>query len=235
MRAVIAGTGGIGTALAARLLEDARFEHITLLSRTQPTTLLDPERIEWIQTELTDQKSVESSTSGIDEVDWLINTVGTLHTEQHGPEKALSHIDKDWFLYSMEVNVLPTLYLAKHLAPELNHRRPAIFSAISARVGSIRDNNLGGWHSYRASKAALNMCLKNIANEWRRKMKNVCVAALHPGTTDTELSKPFQKNVPADKLFTPKQTAGYLYEVLHSLSPEKSGRFWAWDGSEIEW
>jgi len=135
----------------------------------------------------------------------------------------------------MEVNVLPTLYLAQHLLPKMQHGRPAVFSAISARVGSIEDNQLGGWYSYRASKAALNMCLKNIANEWRLKLKNVSVAALHPGTTDTELSKPFQKNVPSEKLFSPARTANYLYNILDSLTPEKSGRFWAWDGNEIEW
>lgn len=235
MHAVIAGTGGIGTAIAARLLEDLRFETITLLSRTQPTTLLDPDRIDWIKTELTDQESVEASVRSIAEVDWVINTAGILHTDQSGPEKSLGQISSSWFLESMAINVLPALHLARSLQPKFRHNRPAIFAALSARVGSIGDNRLGGWYSYRASKAALNMCLKNIANEWRLKLKNTCVAAMHPGTTDTALSKPFQSNVPADKLFTPKQTAEYLYEVLSSLSPDKSGRFWAWDGSEIEW
>jgi len=235
VRALIAGTGGIGKALAARLLEDARFDTIYLLSRTQPSTPLDPERIRWIQTEITDSESVKSSAGKLGEIDWVVNTAGILHTDNYGPEKSVNHIDMDWFLRSMEVNVLPTLYLAQNLTPKLNHGRPAVFSAISARVGSIGDNQLGGWSSYRASKAALNMCLKNIANEWRLKLKNVSVAALHPGTTDTELSKPFQKNVPANKLFSPAQTADYLYDIFNSLTPEKSGRFWAWDGSEIEW
>jgi len=110
-----------------------------------------------------------------------------------------------------------------------------VFATVSARVGSIEDNRLGGWFSYRASKAALNMCLKTLAIEWRRTLPNVAVAALHPGTTDTALSRPFQHNVPREQLFTPRQTANYLLNVLDGLEPAQSTQFLAFDGEWLPW
>jgi NAD(P)-dependent dehydrogenase (short-subunit alcohol dehydrogenase family) len=94
---------------------------------------------------------------------------------------------------------------------------------------------MGGWYSYRTSKAALNMVLKNLSIEWRRTMPRCSVAALHPGTTDTPLSAPFQRNVSAEKLFTPAQTAGYLLALIDQLTPKVSGRFWSWDGEILPW
>ena len=108
-------------------------------------------------------------------------------------------------------------------------------AALSARVGSIGDNRLGGWYSYRASKAALNQLLRSASIELRRLNPQSCVLALHPGTTDTELSRPFQANVPADQLFTPAFAAECLLAVLEGQGPEQSGSFWAWDGQPIPW
>jgi NAD(P)-dependent dehydrogenase (short-subunit alcohol dehydrogenase family) len=135
----------------------------------------------------------------------------------------------------MSVNALSSLLLAKHLHGAFRHGRPAVFAAISAKVGSIEDNRLGGWFSYRASKAALNMCLKTLAIEWRRSLPNVSVVALHPGTTDTALSKPFQRNVPSGQLFSPGQTVEYLLQVLQGLETGKSGQFLAFDGERLPW
>jgi NAD(P)-dependent dehydrogenase (short-subunit alcohol dehydrogenase family) len=103
----------------------------------------------------------------IGEINWLINTVGMLNTPAQGPEKTIRHIDPAFFLESMGINTVPTLLLAKHLHGKFRHGRPAVFATVSAKVGSIEDNRLGGWFSYRASKAALNMCLKPLAIEWR--------------------------------------------------------------------
>jgi len=108
-------------------------------------------------------------------------------------------------------------------------------AVISAKVGSIQDNRLGGWYSYRASKAALNMAIKTISLEWQYKVPNCCVAALHPGTTDTQLSAPFQANVAIKKLFSADQTAALLIDVIDNLNSKNSGRFWNWDGKEIPW
>ena len=111
----------------------------------------------------------------------------------------------------------------------------AAFTAISARVGSIADNRLGGWYAYRASKAAQNMFTKNLAIELGRRAKNLCVLALHPGTVDTGLSAPFQKNVPEEKLFSVERAAGQLLAIVRRATPAETGRFYAWDGAEIPW
>jgi NAD(P)-dependent dehydrogenase (short-subunit alcohol dehydrogenase family) len=108
-----------------------------------------------------------------------------------------------------------------------------VFAAISARVGSISDNRLGGWYSYRASKAALNMLLKTAAIELGRTRKELVVLGLHPGTVDTGLSKPFQSNVSEGKLFTPEQSARYLLEVIDGVTPEHSGSVLAWDAQTV--
>lgn len=170
-----------------------------------------------------------------DRLDWLINAAGMLHTGTRGAEKTIRKSDPDFFLESTSINSLPTLLLAKHVHTRFRHRRPAIFATVSAKVGSIEDNRLGGWFRYRASKAALNMCIKTLAVEWRRTPPNVAVAALHPGTTDTALSKPFQHNVPPEQLFTREQSADYLRKVLDDLKPVQTGRFLAFDGEELSW
>lgn len=123
--------------------------------------------------------------------------------------------------------------VAKHFLPLLARDRKSVFAALSARVGSISDNQLGGWHAYRASKAALNMLLRTFAIELaRRNPRAVCVG-LHPGTVDTGLSAPFQANVPEGKLFTPDFAAARLLEVVDRLKPDDSGHVFAWDGQLI--
>ena len=121
----------------------------------------------------------------------------------------------------------------KHFLPLMPRDRRAVFAALSARVGSIGDNRLGGWHSYRASKAALNMILKNLSIELARTHPQAVVAGLHPGTVDTALSVPFQKGVAADKLFTADYSASRLLAVLDGLTPADSGGVFAWDGARI--
>ena len=165
----------------------------------------------------------------------MINAVGLLHDETHGPEKSIRSIDPDFFIKNMNVNALPTLLAAQAFSKLLKSAERGIFATISAKVGSIEDNGLGGWHSYRCSKAALNMALKNIAIEWQRSHKTLCVASLHPGTTDTSLSKPFQKNVPDGKLFSAEKTASYIIDTLEKLTPTETGKFWSWDGTELPW
>ncbi len=167
--------------------------------------------------------------------DWLINSAGVLYTAERGPEKSIRNFDPDFYLHNMRINALPTLLLAKHFNRRLGREGTSVFATISARVGSIDDNRLGGWTSYRSSKAALNMALKNISIEWSRTAGNVAVVALHPGTTDTALSEPFQAAVKPEKLFSPKKTAGLLVDVIAGLAPEQSGQFLAYDGTQIPW
>jgi NAD(P)-dependent dehydrogenase (short-subunit alcohol dehydrogenase family) len=133
------------------------------------------------------------------------------------------------------VNAFGPALMLRHFHPLLASDGKAVFAAISARVGSIADNRIGGWYSYRASKAALNQFLRTASIEFGRRHKNAIVAALHPGTTDTGLSKPFQANVPDEQLFSVEKTVGYLLSVIDRLSPDDSGGFFAWDGQPIEW
>jgi NAD(P)-dependent dehydrogenase (short-subunit alcohol dehydrogenase family) len=125
--------------------------------------------------------------------------------------------------------------LAKHLLPLLKHDRPSVYAAISAKVGSLGDNHLGGWYSYRAAKAALNMLIKTAALEYARKSPQTILALLHPGTTDTLLSQPFQRGVPPAKLFPVDRTVSQLMTVIDALEPDQSGSFLNWDGQPLPW
>lgn len=167
-------------------------------------------------------------------LDLVLVANGILHDERVAPEKALSQLSAANFQHVFEVNTIIPALIAKHFLPKLNRLSPAYFVALSARVGSISDNQLGGWYAYRASKAALNMLIRTASIEVARRNKQAVVVAWEPGTVDTALSKPFQKNVPASKLFTPDQSAGYLLSVLDQLTPAQSGRFFGWDGQEIQ-
>jgi NAD(P)-dependent dehydrogenase (short-subunit alcohol dehydrogenase family) len=232
--AIIGGSGGIGRAFVENLARRTDVEKITATYRRERPDFTHP-TLTWHRLDPTDEPAVRDWAADMGEIDWLINAVGMLHTPEHNPEKSIRQIDPDFFLESMSVNALPTLLLAKYTQRLFRHRRPGVFATVSAKVGSIEDNRLGGWFSYRASKAALNMCLKTLAIEWRRTLPNVAVAALHPGTTDTALSQPFQRNVPEDQLFSPDRSVGYMLQVLDDLKPADTGRFWAFDGELLPW
>ncbi|MDO6683996.1 MULTISPECIES: SDR family NAD(P)-dependent oxidoreductase [unclassified Agarivorans] len=231
---VIAGSGGIGLALVKLLCQRADVRHITATWHKHKQDFSHP-KLTWQQLDLNNEQQIAALFERAPTLDWLINCAGVLHSQQLKPEKSLSQCQADNFMLSMQLNALPSLLLAKHAAKPLKTSDDAKFVSVSAKVGSISDNRLGGWHSYRSAKAALNMVLKNIAIEWQRSHPKVCVTAWHPGTTDTELSKPFQRNVPAGKLLSSQQSASLLLEKLVQLKPENTGQFWAWDGSQIGW
>jgi len=238
---VAAGTGGIGQAFIEQILRKTPTASVyASYSKTPPAqALLADDRITWSKADLKSETEVSTWLNAVESLDWLVNCAGMLHTEDNGPEKSIKEFNTEFFDQNMQANCLPTLLLAKYAAPLFrktkNDSTTRIFATVSAKVGSIEDNRLGGWYSYRASKAALNMCLKNLSIEWQRQLPNVCVASLHPGTTDTRLSKPFQKNVSADSLFQSSYTADRLIEILGVLTAEQSGRFWSWDGTELPW
>ena len=133
------------------------------------------------------------------------------------------------------VNTIGPALLAKHFLPAMRKTGKTVFVALSARVGSIADNRLGGWVSYRASKAALNMVVKTIAVEQARQRPESIVVSLHPGTVDTALSKPFSAGVSENSLFTPEYSAACLLKVIDGLNVTDSGGFFAWDGAGIEY
>ena len=231
---ITGGSGGIGGAFVEALTGRMDVEHI-IATWNRHAPAREYPNVTWQQLDLSDESAVQAWASQTGDIDWLINTAGMLHNSSQGPEKTIRQIDPAFFLENMSTNALPTLLLAKHLHASFRHGRQAVFATVSAKVGSIEDNRLGGWFSYRASKAALNMCLKTLAIEWQRTLSNVAVVALHPGTTDSALSKPFQKNVPPGQLFAPSRTAAYLLDVLDGLTPAQSGQFLAFDGERLPW
>lgn len=165
----------------------------------------------------------------------LVCSIGVLHSGAAKAEKGLAQLDIAGLQATFQSNAFAPILLLKHLLPLLRGRHPCTVAALSARVGSIGDNRLGGWYSYRASKAALNQLLHTASIELTRLNPQSCVLSLHPGTTDTELSKPFQANVPADKLFSTAFAAEHLLAQIECRGPAQSGTFWAWDGQPIPW
>ncbi|TRD12524.1 SDR family NAD(P)-dependent oxidoreductase [Erythrobacter insulae] len=150
-----------------------------------------------------------------------------------GPERTYKRLDPDVMAQVFALNTIGPAMIAKHMLRLMPRSDRFVFSAISARVGSISDNGLGGWHSYRASKAALNMLLKNFALEVARTHPEGIVAGLHPGTVDSALSVPFQANLPDGQLTEPDQAAANLLDVLAGLNPANSGRVFDFKGEEV--
>jgi len=163
----------------------------------------------------------------------VISTLGVLHTERFMPEKRLADLNTAQLQENFQVNAILPLLLMQQTLPYFATKAPGFWVQLSAMVGSITDNHLGGWYSYRASKAALNMLLKTAAIELKRSHKKLTVAAIHPGTTDTELSKPFQARIRDNKLYTPVQSAKRIAKVIEGLTPEQSGKLWHWNGDEL--
>ncbi|EGU32609.1 C factor cell-cell signaling protein [Vibrio ichthyoenteri ATCC 700023] len=231
---IVGGNGGIGFAMVRELLTryQGALVHATY-RHVQPKYQHD--RLQWHQLDVTEEAQIAALSAQFTQLDWLVNCVGMLHTPTKGPEKNLASVNSDFFLQTISVNTLPTLLLAKYFSPRLKPSLAPKLATISARVGSIEDNRLGGWYSYRASKAALNMLLKTIAIEWQRTMIHGAVLSLHPGTTDTPLSAPFQANVPQGKLFKSQRVACDLIGLIEAVTPQQSGAFWAYNGEVIPW
>lgn len=160
---------------------------------------------------------------------------GILHSENFQPEKRLEEFNADTFHQIITANTLTPMLWIQKLTSLLTGKSPCKFVVFSARVGSISDNHLGGWYSYRASKAALNMMIKTASIELARRAKNIKLIAFHPGTTDTQLSKPFQKNVPKDKLFTSEFVAKQLLKIVEQTPIDQTASYLDWQGKSINW
>ena len=235
---VFGGSGGIGSALIRKVVEN--YPDAEIFATWHNTPPADEMNVSWESVDLCSEASIGSYASTFNDVHWLINAVGMLHSGSKMPEKTVRAIDAEFFISNVQLNALATLLIAKHFKDALSSPSEIAgttrqFATISAKVGSIEDNRLGGWYSYRCSKAALNMAIKNLSIEWRRTLPSVCVTALHPGTTETQLSAPFQRNVPDGKLFSPDKTAEYLIKRLSQLTPEDTGKFLTYDGEVLPW
>ena len=224
---IIGASGGIGDALEAALVDEGAYDKVWGFARSRSgAQYLD----------LTDEASIAAAAALVSQgpsPSLVIIATGLLHDGEHGPEKSLKEIDLDWMAKNFAINTIGPALIAKHFIPLLPKTGTPIFAALSARVGSISDNLLGGWYSYRASKAALNMLIRNLAIEARRSNDRSIIVGLHPGTVDTPLSKPFQANLSPGKLFESERAALQLLDVIEGLKVKDSGKLFAWDGEEI--
>lgn len=162
----------------------------------------------------------------------ILIVTGALTINGTGPEKKLSDVTPDHLMASFQINAIGPALLLKHITPLLPRQKRCVIGVLSARVGSIGDNHMGGWYSYRASKAALNMLIRTSAVELARKYQQLILTALQPGTVRTSLSAPYVCN---HQQFTPEESASHLLRVMDGLTPLDHGGFRAWDGQKIEW
>lgn len=233
---LIGASGHIAKAIYQQLLE-LHVDCFFLVSRQAVPVSLDS-HTRWYQSEY-DARSISHIVSAIQDSGKTISHVficnGVLHHAGLQPEKRLEAFEAENLLSQMQSNaVVPALWL-KYLLPVLKRMPNCKVIVFSARVGSISDNRLGGWYSYRASKAALNMLLKSLAVEYARRAPNVKLIAFHPGTTDTPLSRPFNKNVPSDKLFSADFVAQQLLTVIDPIETDGALSFIDWQGQSIAW
>lgn len=243
---IVGASQGIGLGFVRRLLQDTRIAKVyatyrQLESANELIALVGEhsDRLICLVMDVTDESQIieccQQIRAEVNKLHLVVNCVGLLHEGSLQPEKSLRQINPEHLLHYFQVNSIGSVLLAKHLLPLFRHSDKSVFASISAKIGSIGDNELGGWYGYRASKAALNMFMRTVAIEYKRTNPKTLVVMLHPGTTDTRLSLPFQGNVPAEKLFSVERTVTQLLAVLEQLQFGDSGQFFSWDGSRIPW
>ncbi|MEM9733112.1 MAG: SDR family NAD(P)-dependent oxidoreductase [Pseudomonadota bacterium] len=209
---IIGATGGIGSAFLEEAQARYPMARVTGLSRSTGFDLTDEASI-----------SAAAEQAGKD-IDLVIVATGLLHSDQFGPEKSLKDLNADTLAQVFAINTFGPALVMKHFLPRMAKDRRSVFAALSARVGSVSDNRIGGWYGYRAAKAALNQMIRTASIEHARRWREGIVVGLHPGTVDTGLSKPFQRHVAEGKLFTPAYSASAMLDVLEKL-----------DGSQTSW
>lgn len=235
LRVVIIGAGGaIGAALLQCYRELEPPAQILACSR-QPLPASTPDD-DWQALDLLDERSIAAAAAHAavqGPLDRVLICSGLLHDAERRPEKSLRELDATWLQRNFAVNSIGPALVLKHFLPLLRRDERAVCAALSARVGSISDNRLGGWYSYRASKAALNMLIATAAIELKRTHPKALVIGLHPGTVDSRLSGPFQTHLREGQLQTPQQAATQLLQVIEGAAVAHSGHCLAWDGSVV--
>jgi NAD(P)-dependent dehydrogenase (short-subunit alcohol dehydrogenase family) len=226
---IVGASGGIGRAIADRLEARPDISRVHRLARRTG------------EIDIADEASIAAAAEVVGRearspVGLVFVATGLLHAaDDVKPEKDWRSLDPVALARCFAVNAIGPALVAKHFLPLLPRDERSVFAALSARVGSIGDNNLGGWYGYRASKAALNQFIRTFSVELARKRPRAICAALHPGTVATDLSRPFSGNVSPERLFTPAQSADHLLRVMDGLDVADSGGFFAWDGARIEY
>lgn len=243
---VTGASSGIGLAIVEALLDDAAVARVCAVSRhaaASPALIAlrarRGARLHLISADLSRDAGIATIVAGIraggDDLHLVVNCAGVLHGDGLRPEKSLASLDRDALERSFALNAFAPVLLVRALLPLLGPGAPRVVASLSARVGSIGDNRLGGWYAYRASKAAQNQLFRTLSLEWQRTHPHATCVLLHPGTVDTPLSQPFQARVPPGALFAPARAAHQLLDIIAGLTPADSGRFIAWDGSTIPW
>ena len=232
--AVFGASGGIGQCFVIAFEKDEAVRAVHAFSRSPQKNV--PPAVFPYPFDLLDESSIEHAAELISRggpLHLVVVATGLLQDEDTTPEKRAHDLSPSAMERLSRINAIGPALIAKHFLPLLDRERKSVFAALSARVGSIEDNHLGGWHSYRASKAALNMLVKNHAIELAYRNTSAVCVALHPGTVATSLSEPFQRNVPTEKLFTPEHAVAQMVTVIDRLTPADSGGLFAWDGRRI--
>jgi NAD(P)-dependent dehydrogenase (short-subunit alcohol dehydrogenase family) len=239
-RALVIGAGSeIAKALISGLLHNSEVQEVITVSRDiadndcPADSRITPMWCDYSATGIADLALSLNTFSGA--LDRVFVCTGVLHNSFIKPEKRIEDIQPAQMAELFRINsILPALWL-QALLPVLKNSKHCVFTLFSARVGSISDNHKGGWYSYRASKAALNMLVKTAAVEYARRAPGVKLLAFHPGTVDTELSRPFHRNVPPDSLFTPAFAASKLVAITDQLRPDGEASYLDWAGQHIQW
>ena len=235
MKYIINGQSGIGKEIIKQLINNG--DEVTVISsKNCEINGVQKSIIKNTSIESEAQEAIEEAISSEEDMpDIIINTVGVLYNQDYSPEKKLDQLNKDWLLKSIEVNTLPTAYLAKYLSKKMKRSSNIKFLTFSAHVGCISDNTTGGWHSYRMSKCALNMLIRNICNEWKFRFQESSIYGYHPGTVSTDTFNDFQKNIDPEYIITPEQAAKFCIENLNKFDKSQSGKLIDYQGNELEY
>ena len=224
--AVFGSSGAIGKALCIEFSKNKKLNKIFAFSRNGDQ--LNHQSIISKQVDYLNEDSLAETAQSLKcKLDIIVVAIGAL--EQ--PEKSIRDLSSDKFIDMFVANTIPTALIAKYFLPYLHRDRITKFASISARVGSIEDNELGGWYSYRASKSALNMIIKNFAIEINRTNKNSIIFGLHPGTVTSKLSDSFKNK--KNNYFSPETSANYLYNVIETKAKDDNGKIFDWNNQEI--
>lgn len=229
---VIGAGGGIGGALAAALAADPAFASVHALARSPGAP---GGRLHTGFIDVLDEASIAAAAARIGgPLHLVIVATGALQGPRFpAPEKSYKALEAEALLASFQLNTVGPALVGKHFLPLMARAGKTVFAALSARVSSITDNQAGGWHAYRASKAALNQLLRTFAIETARRNPDSLCLGLHPGTVDTGLSRPFHRGLPEGQVITPETSAAHLLRVIDGLTPADNGHLLAWDGGTI--